>query len=94
MDKPFFSAWSSLLSSVHFRVRSLFFEYFELFNCSYLLFDAKNIHISMAKNVNIITYETSTRKISFIAGLDKTANKTGNGNKRDRTEKNTLFFVY
>lgn len=30
----------------------------------------------MAKNVNIITYDTNTRNISFIAGFDRTTNKT------------------
>lgn len=43
---------------------------------TYLLLAAKNIQISMTKNVNIITYDTSTRNISFIAGFDRTANKT------------------
>lgn len=43
---------------------------------SYLLLAAKNIQISMATNVKIITYETSTKKISFIAGFDRITNKT------------------
>lgn len=30
----------------------------------------------MAKNVNIIPYDTNTKNISFIAGLDRTANRT------------------
>lgn len=47
-----------------------------LIKSTYLLSDAKNIQISIAKNVKIITYETSTRNISFIAGFDNTANKT------------------
>lgn len=43
---------------------------------TYLLLAAKNIQISMAKNVRIMTYETSTKNISFIAGLDSTTNNT------------------
>lgn len=50
--------------------------FFSTISNIYLLLAAKNKQISIAKNVNIITYETNTRNISFIAGFDKTANKT------------------
>lgn len=34
------------------------------------------MHISIARNVQIITYDTSTRNISFIAGFDRMASMT------------------
>lgn len=34
------------------------------------------MQISMAKNVRMMTYETSTRNISFMAGFDSTTNST------------------
>lgn len=61
----------------------------------YLLLAAKNIQVSIAKNVNIITYETSTKNISFIAGFDRTPNKTAmipkHNGKRKAYEKSYVF---
>lgn len=54
---------------------------------SYLLRTAKNIQVSIAKNVNIITYDTNTRNISFMAGLDKIANKTAINQKHAHGKK-------
>ncbi len=42
----------------------------------YLELEEKNMQISMMKNVPIITYDTSTKNISFIAGFESTTNVT------------------
>lgn len=46
----------------------------------------------MAKNVKIITYESSTKNISFIAGLDSTPNKTENKHLFFNSENNHFQF--
>lgn len=60
-------------------------------NPTYLLLVAKNIQISMTKNVKMITYETSTKKISFIAGFDSTTNKTAREKKLQNRELTRLY---
>lgn len=43
---------------------------------NYLLVDVTNMQISIAKNVPMMTYETSTRNISFMAGFERMASVT------------------